>query len=248
MDKKSKFLIITSTHGNEGFATQVIEEIAKELTPEEYGYDWIIANPNALERNVRFIDTDLNRCAPGDKKSTKYEEVRAAEIMELSKKYNFVIDIHGTNSDIGFVNIIPYPTLSNLILAAMIPIKRNVIWYAKTSLEKGPLVQYIHCPGIEIECGPKSDDNVKEELKMLLKNFIRRVQDINFNILSSNTSEQEYYTVFDKEENSNKERVDFVEAKDHLGDTYYPFLTNNQYQNISHYKMRKVNFADLFLA
>ena len=80
---------------------------------------------------------DLNRIAPGNIKSKDYEERRVAEIVEMSKNYNFVIDLHGSISNCGVVSIIPYPRLDNLFLARLLKIKRNIMWYSKKSLKNG---------------------------------------------------------------------------------------------------------------
>ncbi|MFC7174052.1 succinylglutamate desuccinylase/aspartoacylase family protein [Haloplanus litoreus] len=41
----------------------------------------IVANEPALERGIRYVDTDLNRSLPGDPESDQYEERLAHELM-----------------------------------------------------------------------------------------------------------------------------------------------------------------------
>lgn len=239
----NKILFISSTHGNENFSIPVFEELERDYPRESFGYDWIVGNPKAVEANVRFVDADLNRSAPGNPDSKAYEERLAAELVELSRNYTMVIDIHGTRSDFGIVKIIPYPSFSNLVLAGMFPAKRNVIWYSKSSEKKGPLVQFMHCPAIELECGDKNDPKTALELKKMLVSFLEGLQ--NGSSILSQLSKQELYSVYDKESDDTIERKDFeVTTKD--GETFYSFLAKNGYANVSYYKMHKVELEELF--
>ena len=242
---RGKILFITATHGDEGFSEDVFRNLACRYPKNKYGYDLTVGNPKALKKGVRYIEVDLNRSAPGNLTSSIYEERRAAQIMELSKKYKFVIDIHGTVADSGIVIIIPYPTLSNLLLASMLPIKRNVIWYAKSSLKKGPLVQFMYCPGIEIGCGPKSSEQLKKDLRTVLSTFLEIRARGNLNQFIDNFKGKTFYNVYDKLDEDGSNYADFTLTK--KGDEeFYPFLAN-QYPKIACYKMKKINFEDTFL-
>ena len=238
----SKLLFIGATHGNEGFGVEALTEIEATYDRATYNYDWIIGNPRALEADVRFTETDLNRSAPGNSNSPNYEERRAAEIVELSKDYDAVIDVHGTVADCGLVTIIPNPTADNLALAKTIPLARNVVWYAKESKVSGPITQHTFCPALEIECGPQKDPAIKEQLKtvigkILLANIGRDFEpDVN----------QEYYEVYGSEQGAwNADYQDFQPVI--LGsETFYPFLSS-QYEGITCYKMRKVTPQEVML-
>ncbi len=94
-------LLVALQHGNEVFGAHVIE-YCKNRFPS---VDSIIANPKAYKKNIRFCETDMNRSynVPSPK---SYEEIRAVKVLELSKKYDFVIDIHTTTADIDFIPII----------------------------------------------------------------------------------------------------------------------------------------------
>ena len=164
---------------------------------------------------------------------------------KLSKKYKFVIDVHGTVADEGIVTIIPYPTLSNLVLASMLPVEKNVIWYARSSLEKGPLVQFTNCPGIEIECGPKSSEQTKKDLEEVLSRFLETRANCNLDGLIDNLRGKEFYNVYERLDRDRSPYRDFVLAK--VGDEeFYPFMSN-QYPGIACYKMKKISFEDQFL-
>ena len=244
---KNKILFIVATHGNEDFSIEVLKKLENVCPKNEYGYDWIIGNPRAQEKSVRYIEKDLNRSAPGDITSDIYEEKRAAEIIEISKNYDCIIDVHGTKSDLGIITIIPYPTLQNLLLASLFSIKKNVIWYAKSSLKQGSLVQFVDKPAIEIECGPKNDKKIQEDLYIILEKFLTEIKEtISLSVLRT-IEKKNFYHVYDKllgEHNSSLQ--DFKKTTINK-ETFYPFLSGNEYKGITCYKMKKIEFENLFL-
>lgn len=238
----SKLLFIGGTHGNEGFGVEALRETEATYERTTYNYDWIVGNPRALKANVRFTKTDLNRSAPGNPASRNYEERRAAEIVEISREYDAVIDVHGTVADCGLVIIIPNPTAENLALAKTIPIARNVVWYSEESKVSGPLAQHTSCPAIEIECGPQKDPAIKEQLKVVLSMLLIANVDNDF----KPDVKQEYYQVYGSEYGVwNADYQDFQPVT--LGsETFYPFLSS-QYEGISCYKMRQVSPKEIVL-
>ena len=77
-------------------------------------------NPEAIARNVRFVDADLNRQfavaegpasddGKGAAEGAPLEASRAAAIRALvaSHSIDFVIDLHSTNADVGLVVMVP---------------------------------------------------------------------------------------------------------------------------------------------
>lgn len=245
MEREGKILFIAATHGDEGFSLDVLRKLKERYPRDVFGYDRAIGNPRALRRNVRYVEADLNASAPGSSTSPIYEERRAAQIMELSKRYQFLIDIHGTVSDCGIVTIISSPTLANLLLAAALPIDRNVIWYMGRTPGKGPLARFADCPGIAIECGPKSSETVKRELEGVLGTLLETKVDCNLDTLLTNLKKKDFYSVYAPQSTDGRDYTDFELTR--FGDEeFYPFLAN-QYPGIACYKMKKVNFQNLFL-
>jgi len=244
---KNKFLFILATHGDEGFSLDLLKNLEIKFPKEKFSYEWIIGNPKALEKKRRFIETDLNRSAPGNINSQVYEEKRAAEIIEVSNDYDFVIDIHGSTSNCGLISIITYPTFQNLTLASLLGIKRNVIWHAKSSQEKGPLTQFAKCPAVEIECGPQNDENIQRKLSDTLKDFII-AKDSRSDLTKAlrNFNDAEFFAVYGKKEGKHNQKVIDFEQIEIDGEKFYPFLAN-QYPNILCYKTKKVCIEDYFL-
>ena len=100
----AKILFSTLTHGNEIIGLDVVKKIKKI---ERLGdkFDYIISNSLAFSNNSRYVDSDLNRIFPGNDQGN-YEEQRAVEIINIGKKYDYVIDLHGSVSNTGVFIII----------------------------------------------------------------------------------------------------------------------------------------------
>jgi hypothetical protein len=245
MENESKVLFITATHGDESFSVGILNNIAGKYPGEIFGYSTIIGNPQALSSGRRYIEADLNRVAPGSLDSKIYEVRRAAEIIEATGSFDYVVDIHGTVADCGIVTIIPYPTIGNILLASLLRIRNNIIWYDKTSLEKGPLVQFSKCPGIEIECGSKTDAWIHGELQSVLEEFILSRRSTDSGRLVAGMRDKNFYSVYGLQSSDGNQYKDFCAAEDSTGE-FYPFLSN-QYPGIGCYKMKKVQFESFFL-
>lgn len=243
----NKILFISATHGNEEYSIKVLDDLERKYPKSEYGYERIIGNPKALKKNVRYIDQDLNRSAPGDIKSKIFEKKRAAEIMKISEKFKYVIDLHGSNSKCGVTIIIPYPSIENIFLSGLFDIKKVVIWYTKRSDENVPLTQSCKPPGLEIECGPKSDPKISIELNKVLERFLKGQRSMNIEKLMKSLETKEFYLVYGIYKSENKIARDFKKVKTDR-EEFYSFMSTNQYPGeINCYKMRRIKFEDLFL-
>lgn len=244
--QKNKVLFISATHGDEGFSIEVLDELERKYPKGKYGFERIIGNLKALAKNIRFTQSDLNRSAPGNIKSKIYEKKRAAEIMKKAKKYKFVIDLHGANSKCGVVIIISYPSLENIILSGLFSIERVVIWYTCDCLKNGPITQFCQPPGLEIECGLKTDLKVQKELKMVLEEFLSKYKTFTIDEIMKNLAQKEFYVIYEKLKGDGKNMQDFKEVKKGK-EVFYPFMSN-QYPGIACYKMEKIKFEELFLS
>lgn len=237
-----KVLFILATHGNEGFSIPVFQKLEKALPKDIYNYEWIIGNPKALDKKVRFIDADLNRVAPGKRDSKKYEEARAAEIIEIAKSFDAVVDIHGAISNCGICSIISLPTIENLFLASQFECQNNVIWNSKSSKAHGPINQHVGKPAFELECGPKDDQDIADKLYQIISDFLENKQSTIFVANRLN-----WYTVIgkkDKNDFANNALSDFIPASNNQ--SIVPFLSKNSYPDGSFYILEKIDFTRLF--
>jgi hypothetical protein len=242
---KNKVLFISATHGEEGFSIKILDDLERKYPKSKYFYDRIIGNPMAFAKDIRYLDANLNSSAPGSRNSKFYEEKRAFEIMRITEKYKYIIDLHGADSNCGVVIIICNPILPNFFLAGMLEINKIVIWRTKEDLIKGPLTQFCKPAGLEIECGKKIDPKIQDELKNILSKFIKKYQKMTIKEIMKNLMKKELYIIYDKLIGSDKDLCDFKRVKKE-NEIFYPFMSN-VYPEIGCYKMKKVKLEDLFL-
>jgi hypothetical protein len=89
-----KILILGGVHGNELLGIKLVKYL--QANPIK-GVDALIANPKAVERNIRFTEADLNRSF-GCKNVNNYELKVAYKLAKVFKKYDCVLDFHNTQS------------------------------------------------------------------------------------------------------------------------------------------------------
>jgi len=239
-----KLLFIVSTHGNEGFSIPVLKKLVTKYPRDEWGYDWIIGNPEALKQKKRFTQADLNRSAPGDLNSPLYEERRAAEIIEIAEGYDMIVDIHGTVSPCDMVKIISRPTVENLALTAIFPELVNIIWYSARSLKKGPTVQFMTKPAIELECA-MTDPEIEEKLFQVLARALLMKREMSWIKLTATLAQQEWFQVTGRATSYDTQAKELQPLVTEQG-TVYPFLTN-QYRETPYYLLKRIKIEDTFL-
>src|SRR3989344_7923920 len=82
---------VVCQHGNELTPLEIIKRYFKDKV------SYIIANSEAVHKNKRFIESDLNRSFNG--KSNTFEEKIAQKLLKELKKYKYVLDFHTSTSD-----------------------------------------------------------------------------------------------------------------------------------------------------
>lgn len=148
---KKKLLIICATHGNERIGLEVVEKLqAKKL--DRY-FDYVVANPRALEKNVRFCDCDLNRSYPGAEESRAYEKRRACEILSMARKYEYVLDMHEASCGTDNFIIIPRLRLNKVFPLDLLDLEVALLWPDSP----GPLGSVLKNV-VELECGMKNKE------------------------------------------------------------------------------------------
>jgi len=229
--KTKQILYLTGVHGDEKIGIETLIKMEKEGLP----VSWIVGNKKAIKAKKRYIDSDLNRVAPGKLNSKKYEIRRAAEIVNIFKEYQYIIDIHGTDSDTGIFTIVTNPTSDNLLLAGCLPIKNIVIWPSSSNNKiTGSLVSFAKY-GVEIECGPKSDPKVNKQLAGILK----KISYNTIEIQKSDIASKKIFKVYGKLIEKPSILLKNFKKINLSGESFYPLLVG-QYKNIVCYKMKKI--------
>lgn len=111
-----KILVIGGMHGNEKLGIRLVELLKQTPIPD---VDVIIANPEAVMLNKRFVESDLNRSF-GHQQTVTLETKRAQELLKVAEQYDIVLDFHNTqtpNNNCAFVGINCQPILYDAIRA-----------------------------------------------------------------------------------------------------------------------------------
>jgi len=232
-----KILIIAATHGNEKIGVQIIKKLqAKKL---DVYFDYLIANPKALQEKKEFIDVNLNRVYPGKKESALYEKRLAYDNLKIAKKYRYVIDLHEASKGKDDFVIIPREKISPLFPIGYINLEKVILWPDP----KGPISQVLEC-AIELEFGMKNRNRNEaiEKATGIIEKFINRINSKNY----SSTIEKEIYKVFgtlsyDDNKKIPEDLVDFKLTTIN-NEKFYPLLFEQYFkQKIMCYKMKKIS-------
>jgi predicted deacylase len=78
----AELAVVACMHGEELCGKKALEKFLENGIDLEKPVKFIFANEEAMQEGDRFLDTDLNRCFPGDPESESHEERLAAELME----------------------------------------------------------------------------------------------------------------------------------------------------------------------
>ncbi|MFB6241482.1 MAG: succinylglutamate desuccinylase/aspartoacylase family protein [Candidatus Nanosalina sp.] len=84
-ESEPEIAVVACVHGDEKCGKKAIEEFLESDVELQRPVKFVIANEKAMEAGERFVDTDLNRCFPGDPESKEHEERLAAELLEELK-------------------------------------------------------------------------------------------------------------------------------------------------------------------
>jgi uncharacterized protein len=168
-----KVVILGGVHGNEVCGVEAIRKIAPNFKITSGELRLIIANPKAVEQNVRYTEENLNRCFKKNKKPTgTYEEKLAKEIMKHLDWADISLDLHASNSKESRPFIISRE--DRLVYAHMLPIPTIVTGFE--NFYSGDSDWYMESNGkvgMGVECGylgdPKSSDVAEECILNYLK-------------------------------------------------------------------------------
>ena len=90
--------IFGGVHGNERVGVDAVRWAAEHIEPEHGTVYFVEANPEAIEKGVRLIGKNLNRCFLPGNDGNAPEDVRARELMALLDECDALLDIHSSNS------------------------------------------------------------------------------------------------------------------------------------------------------
>ncbi|MFB6175018.1 MAG: succinylglutamate desuccinylase/aspartoacylase family protein [Candidatus Nanohalobium sp.] len=179
-----ELVVVGAIHGDEPAGKNAIERVLNEDIKFQRPVKFIVANQEALEKEERFVDRDLNDSFPGDPDSSQHEERLAAEITE-EVKGKTVIDLHSTRSTSE-----PFATMKDtdektVELLKHSGVERGICFPSNS----GVLIEQAS-NGLIVETGVQGTENAEKDAYRILKNFLAAEQVIEE---SYTTSEPELY-------------------------------------------------------
>ena len=188
LDKK--LLIVSGTHGNELNPVMAVNKFRNlTLASNNNYFEFILGNPLAYEKGLRYLDIDLNRSFDSKKSFLNkdlYEVQRAEQIVkefgpESPNGCQVVLDLHTTTASMGTSLVMYGRRKKDFYLAAILQNKFGLPIYLheKDSQQTGFLVEAWPC-GLVIEIGPVAQNHydpiIVERFLILLK-FLENLYD-----------------------------------------------------------------------
>lgn len=188
--------IFGGTHGNEMSGITLVNMWMKNAAETERNglvTKTFISNPKAVEKCVRYIDTDLNRAftpaniSGPDTEGLPYEVQRAREINQMfgpkgsSDAYDVIFDLHNTTSNMGSTLILESSKdlftlqMVHYIKKAMAPHTCSVLLNEHPQLKYSTTRSVAKHP-VGVEVGPQPQgvlrSNVFESMRMIIKHAL----------------------------------------------------------------------------
>jgi len=132
--------------------------------------NWIYANPEAIRKNVRAVNKNLNRCFIAKNKGLTPEDIRARTLMRILDRCDAVLDIHASNSH----KSTPFIICEKEAFEIARKMDFSIISFGWDIIEPGAIDGYMHYkgkPGLCLECGSVFDkeNNLDLAIKSILQ-------------------------------------------------------------------------------
>jgi len=204
--------IITGVHGNEAFLFNELKEFLAELDKRSIEIKLILANELAAEKNVRFIDYDLNRIFNLEKYLLGHEAKLAQELLSIVKG-DLILDLHTHGNKEKFC-LVPEKNFNNLKTFIHRLKFSHCIIVPETLTERGSLIENFN-NAISIETGHHYSLEAVESTK---ETVVKAIEFLNNEIKETSNikllkAEKFIFNKTNKEVIVNKEIKNFIPIK-----------------------------------
>lgn len=188
MDNINQVLLVAGTHGNELsgiYLNKLIKERLYAADRSTFSTTSVIANPKAVEQNIRYVDTDLNRQfsnANNDDTSGLAEYTVARQFIDrhASKEQQLIVDLHNTTSNMGATLILLsndafYQKMGAYVKQRM-P-EANILFEDRKPWDEQPYLCTAGKYGVMIEVGAQAHGSLKFDTLKLMKQMLTMVLD-----------------------------------------------------------------------
>ncbi|WP_410767156.1 succinylglutamate desuccinylase/aspartoacylase family protein [Haloferax sp. DFSO60] len=158
--------VVGSIHGDEPCGARAIERFVAEEPDVERPVKLIIANEEALEADVRYLDEDLNRAFPGDPHADSHER-RLAHDLGREVRETTAFSIHSTQS---FAEPFAIVDTVDAIARSICPHLPVDFLVETNNFAEGRLIEHAHT--IEVEAGLQKSDEAADNAYWLIRAFL----------------------------------------------------------------------------
>lgn len=177
-----KIAVVGGTHGNEFTGVEVCKALEKSQQSYKNEYRTFIANPMAHLKKIRYVDSDLNRAYSKTSTPLGNEKERSDFLKaEIMGKFDFLIDLHTTTSNMGSTLILTDTNPKSLNAACFI--KKNFPHYKLIFAASGDDPYYttnLTKAGLTVEVGPIANNIVKASLVLDNLEIVSALLDYDF--------------------------------------------------------------------
>jgi succinylglutamate desuccinylase len=165
-DGEPEVAIVGAIHGDEPCGVVAVEALLEAEPPVERPVKLIVANERALDRDVRYVDEDLNRAFPGSQDAETHEGRLAHELLSEIRGCE-ILSLHSTQSHPD-----PFALVAELdgharSICPYLPIEAVV---ETAGYSGGRLISYPDV--IELECGHQGSAVAADNAERLAREFL----------------------------------------------------------------------------
>lgn len=159
-------VVVGGIHGDEPSGELAIRRVVDDLDLKR-GVKFIIANPPALERGVRYVDVDMNRVFPGDSNSEDLERRLAAELCRETGD-RITLALHSTQSQAEPFALVAAAQHRVLEVASRLPLRYVV---DESRIGEGT---YTRCsPVVSVESGCQNTNEAVDTAERMIRAFLQ---------------------------------------------------------------------------
>lgn len=155
--------VFAGVHGNETVGIAALERVAHSVTLTAGTVHFVIANPPAVEKNIRQTEKNLNRCFIPGNTGIALEDKLARMLMPLLDGCDALLDLHSSNTPGSPPFIIAEPEAHDLARQ----LDFEILSWGWDAIEPGATDGYLHRqgkPALCLECGSVDDPAAHVEL------------------------------------------------------------------------------------
>ncbi|AUV82396.1 succinylglutamate desuccinylase [Salinigranum rubrum] len=158
--------VVGGIHGDEPCGPVAIERLVAESPPVRRPVKLVVANEEALDAGVRYLDEDLNRAFPGDPDADSHER-RLAGHLARELRGCTTLSLHSTQS---FAEPFALVDRVDAVTRAICPRLPIDVVVETDRFTGGRLIEHAHT--VEVECGLQGTDEAAENAYALVRAFL----------------------------------------------------------------------------